>query len=137
MLVNRGWVPPNWKAEWQQHFMAQQPQGLVTVSGVVQGSESPSSYVPDNKPEEGLFFWVDVPGLVSSSGSCYSTRLFRLYASSLVADASGCLEAAGSQHCHRSNMMSAHSLAGPAAPWQGRLPPASHVHAQTAALACQ
>jgi cytochrome oxidase assembly protein ShyY1 len=69
VLVNRGWVPPNWKAEWQQHFMAQQPQGLVTVSGVVQGSESPSSYVPENKPEEGLFFWVDVPGLVSSSSS--------------------------------------------------------------------
>lgn len=68
MLVNRGWVPPNWKAEWQQHFMKQQPQGLVAVSGTVQGSESPSSYVPQNKPEEGLFFWVDVPGLVSSVG---------------------------------------------------------------------
>lgn len=69
MLVNRGWVPPNWKAEWRQHFMQQQPQGLVAVSGVVQGSESPSSYVPQNQPEQGLFFWVDVPGLVSSSSS--------------------------------------------------------------------
>lgn len=67
VLVNRGWVPPNWKAEWQQHFMAQQPQGRVSVSGVVQGSESPSSYVPDNAPQQGLFFWMDVPGLVSCS----------------------------------------------------------------------
>lgn len=65
VLVNRGWVPPNWKAQWQQTFMAQQPQGVVSVSGIVQGSESPSSFVPDNVPEEGSYFWVDVPGLVS------------------------------------------------------------------------
>jgi cytochrome oxidase assembly protein ShyY1 len=45
--------------------MQQQPQGLVQVSGVVQGSEAPSSYVPDNDPQQGKFFWVDVPGLVS------------------------------------------------------------------------
>lgn len=79
VLVNRGWVPPNWKAEWRQHFMQQQPQGLVAVSGVVQGSESPSSYVPQNQPEQGLFFWVDVPGLVSinSSSSASAVSLTR------------------------------------------------------------
>lgn len=65
VLVNRGWVPPNWKAEWQQQFMAQQPQGLVDVSGVVQGSEAPSDFVPRNEPDAGMFFWVDVPVLVS------------------------------------------------------------------------
>lgn len=53
--------------------MKQQPQGLVSVSGVVQGSESPSSYVPQNHPEQGLFFWMDVQGLVSdSSRSSYT-----------------------------------------------------------------
>jgi cytochrome oxidase assembly protein ShyY1 len=69
VLVNRGWVPPNWKAEWQQHFMKQQPQGLVSVSGVVQGSESPSSYVPQNQPGQGMFYWMDVQGLVSDGST--------------------------------------------------------------------
>jgi cytochrome oxidase assembly protein ShyY1 len=68
VLVNRGWVPPNWKAEWRETFMGQQPQGEVAVSGVVQGSESPSSYVPQNQPQQGSFFWLDVPGLVSGVG---------------------------------------------------------------------
>jgi len=74
VLVNRGWVPPNWKAEWQQQFMAQQPQGVVSVSGTVQGSESPSDFVPRNEPEAGKYFWMEVPALVSRLVYCCKSR---------------------------------------------------------------
>jgi hypothetical protein len=37
----------------------------VTVEGVVQGSENPSSFVPPNNPAEGNYYWLDVPGIVS------------------------------------------------------------------------
>lgn len=67
MLVNRGWVPPNWKAQWQDRFAALQPTGSVKVTGVVQGSESPSSFVPHNDPQQGDFFWMDVAGIVSAA----------------------------------------------------------------------
>lgn len=82
MLVNRGWVPPNWKAEWQQHFMSQQPQGVVSVSGTVQGSESPSDFVPRNEPEAGKYFWMEVPALVSRLD--VASRLVYCYISCLL-----------------------------------------------------
>lgn len=65
VLVNRGWVPPNWKAEWQEHFKRMQPSSNVRVTGVVQGSENPSGFVPTNDPQQGNYFWVDVQGIVS------------------------------------------------------------------------
>eukprot|EP00882_Tetradesmus_deserticola_P014755 GHRQ01015703.1.p2 GENE.GHRQ01015703.1~~GHRQ01015703.1.p2 ORF type:complete len:126 (-),score=26.31 GHRQ01015703.1:948-1274(-) len=65
VLVNRGWVPPNWKAQWQERFAALQPTGTVSVTGVVQGSEHPSSFVPHNDAQAGDFFWMDVQGIVS------------------------------------------------------------------------
>jgi surfeit locus 1 family protein len=65
VLVNRGWVPPDWKKHWREGVSAQQPQGRVEVTGVAQGSEEPSSFVPRNEPDRGNYFWVDVPGIVS------------------------------------------------------------------------
>ncbi|WIA13387.1 hypothetical protein OEZ85_006967 [Tetradesmus obliquus] len=66
VLVNRGWVPPNWKAQWRERFAALQPSGSVSVTGVVQGSESPSGFVPANDAAAGDFFWMDVPGIAES-----------------------------------------------------------------------
>jgi hypothetical protein len=75
VLVNRGWVPPSWKTDWHKpSLQQQQPQGPVTVTGVVQGSEQPSEYVPKNDPQAGSFFWMDVGGLVSDAGSSSSSR---------------------------------------------------------------
>jgi cytochrome oxidase assembly protein ShyY1 len=70
VLVNRGWVPPNWKAQWQERFAALQPSGSVSVTGVVQGSESPSGFVPPNDAQAGDFFWMDVQGIVSGCAQC-------------------------------------------------------------------
>jgi len=65
VLVNRGWVPPDWKKQWQEGVQQQQPGGRVVVTGVAQGSEDPSSFVPRNEPDKGNYYWVDVPGIVS------------------------------------------------------------------------
>jgi hypothetical protein len=77
--------------------MKQQPQGLVSVSGVVQGSESPSSYVPQNQPEQGMFYWMDVQGLVSDSGNktlwqACCAALIQWYSSSMSQSANVSLE---------------------------------------------
>lgn len=45
-----------------------QPTGRVRVTGVVQGSEQPSGFVPPNDPQQGNFFWLDVQGIVSMAG---------------------------------------------------------------------
>lgn len=65
VLVNRGWVPPDWRANWAAGAAARQPAGRVAVTGVAQGSEEPSSFVPRNEPAKGNFYYVDVPGIVS------------------------------------------------------------------------
>jgi cytochrome oxidase assembly protein ShyY1 len=66
VLVNRGWVPPYWRSQWAERYAALQPSGRVAVAGVMQGSESPSSFVPVNDPAAGDYFWLDVPGIVRS-----------------------------------------------------------------------
>ncbi len=67
VLVNRGWVPPGWRSSWVEGMLEQQPQGTVRVTGVVQGSEKPSSWMPPNDPAAREFHWVDAPAVV---GSC-------------------------------------------------------------------
>jgi surfeit locus 1 family protein len=69
VLVNRGWVPADWRVSWAESAAARQPQGTVAVTGVAQGSEDPSSFVPRNEPERGNFYWLDVPGIVSGAGA--------------------------------------------------------------------
>lgn len=60
-------MPPDWRTQWEQRFKGQQPAGRVEVTGVAQGSEEPSSFVPRNEPDKGNYFWVDVPGIVSKT----------------------------------------------------------------------
>lgn len=67
ILVNRGWVPPSWRQEWDSRYAAQQAPGDVAVAGTAQGSEDPSSFVPRNEPAKGSWFWLDVPGIVSAA----------------------------------------------------------------------
>lgn len=66
ILVNRGWVPPRWRNGWAAGVAAQQPSGCMRATGVVQGSESPSGFMPDSNLGEKQFLWVDVPSLVSA-----------------------------------------------------------------------
>jgi surfeit locus 1 family protein len=38
-------------------------QEIVTVRGVIRGSENPNMFVPDNVPSKGQWFYVDVPAM--------------------------------------------------------------------------
>ena len=63
-MVNRGWVPSSWEDNVKEISAAPDSQGRVTVTGIVQPSETPSSAVPDNKPDSYEFHWLDVPTMV-------------------------------------------------------------------------
>lgn len=39
----------------------------MRVVGVVRGSETPSSFVPDNATASGEWFWLDVPALAAAA----------------------------------------------------------------------
>ncbi|KAI8466985.1 MAG: SURF1 family-domain-containing protein [Monoraphidium minutum] len=78
VLVNRGWVPPDWRARWGDGAAAAQPAGRVLVTGAAQGSEEPSGFVPRNEPDRGNFFWLDVPGIAEACGLHPATPLLQV-----------------------------------------------------------
>lgn len=68
LFVNRGFVPfdrkdPSQRAEGQI-------DGEVTVNGLSRNrlDEKPSAILPDNQPEENIFFWKDIDGMAASAG---------------------------------------------------------------------
>ena len=77
-MVNRGWVPKSWEGDIVALEKSARPkdskplkkgqEARVTVVGVVQPSEKPSSAMPDNVPDRLEFHWVDVPSLARSCG---------------------------------------------------------------------
>ncbi len=40
----------------------------VHVEGVIRESEKPSSFVPENSPSKGEWYWVDVPAMARAAG---------------------------------------------------------------------
>lgn len=86
--------------------MPQQPQGLVQVTGVVQGSESPSSFVPDNDAAAGSFFWMDVPGLVSSLWLSENVLLARVLMVQVALGTPPCTQLVGKLCCRCFSSMS-------------------------------
>ncbi|CAL8465270.1 g4805 [Coccomyxa elongata] len=67
VLVNRGWVPASWKtdAELQASGL---PKGRVQIVGVTRSSEPRSSFVPDNNPAKGEWYWLEVPAMAKAAG---------------------------------------------------------------------
>lgn len=63
-MVNRGWVPKSWKDDIEA-ISKSTGDSRVEVVGVVQPSEEPSQFMPENAPKEGVFHWLDVPSMVS------------------------------------------------------------------------
>ncbi len=68
LLVNRGWVPmdrldPASRA-------AGQIAGPVTVEAVLRpgGWRGSTWFQPDNRPEDGVWLWVDLPAMTASTG---------------------------------------------------------------------
>lgn len=74
VLVNRGWVPSSWRsdAEFRQQWEA---SGDVSLEAVTRVNEDPSSFVPENNPRTGEWFWIDIPAMATSLGLPADTPL--------------------------------------------------------------
>lgn len=65
VLVNRGWVPSTWRSDAQ--FRQQwETSGTVSLEAVTRVSEDPSSFVPQNNPKTGEWFWIDIPAMATA-----------------------------------------------------------------------
>jgi surfeit locus 1 family protein len=68
VLVDRGWVPAD-----RAHPAARregQLAGPIRVSGIARyrGADRPGWFTPDNHPEQGLWYWYDLPALERALG---------------------------------------------------------------------
>lgn len=70
VLINRGWVPNDWR----------EPTGglCLKTKGVTRVSETPSRFTPENTPEKKQFHWVDVPAIAAALGLPPDTPLVQL-----------------------------------------------------------
>jgi len=77
ILVLRGWVPSSWKGDPKSATAAaagnsndpnNQTSDQVTIQGVVRSGENPGTFVPDNKPEDGTWFYLNVEQLADAMG---------------------------------------------------------------------
>jgi surfeit locus 1 family protein len=59
ILVNRGFVPNNLKE--QRSRPETLIKGQVTITGILRDGGRPSSFTPDNEPDRGIWFWLDIP----------------------------------------------------------------------------
>eukprot|EP00887_Chlorella_sp_A99_P004938 scaffold4.g4938.t1 len=74
VLVNRGWVPDDWRQS-PAAFAGSQPQGEVEVEGIVRVGEEPSKYVPTNQPAQGSFLYISQADLAQGAGLPADTPL--------------------------------------------------------------
>jgi surfeit locus 1 family protein len=68
ILVNRGFVPVARKEPAMR--LAGQTQGTVAVSGLLRlpPAAKPSWFMPDNSPDRGYWFWMDLPAMAAAGG---------------------------------------------------------------------
>jgi len=50
----------------------------VTVEGVTRSSEPRSSFVPDNVPAKGEWYWIEVPAIAKAAGLPQDTQLIEV-----------------------------------------------------------
>ena len=68
MFVNRGFIPLELKERTKRQ--AGEPSGIVRIAGLlrVPPAEKPSFFLPDNRPDLNLWFWVDLPAMARADG---------------------------------------------------------------------
>jgi surfeit locus 1 family protein len=68
MFVNRGFIPLQLKDKAKR--AAGEPDGAVRVAGLlrVPPAEKPSWFLPYNRPDLNLWFWVDLPAMAKAAG---------------------------------------------------------------------
>lgn len=68
ILVNRGWVSKEQRFQ-EDRDPSSLPQGEVTVAGLLREPWKKNIFTPDNKPEQGKFYFPDVVQMAKISGS--------------------------------------------------------------------
>ena len=63
VLVDRGWVPRT-RADPRTRRDGQTP-GAVDIVGILRAGGRPSDWTPDNRPEDGIWHYVDIPAMAS------------------------------------------------------------------------
>lgn len=82
VLVNRGWAPPDWVRETAA-------DGEITVTGIVRAPGAPGWLVPDNRPAQNQWYYMDLAAMAEAAGMPPFTDYY-IYATaeaSAVADA--------------------------------------------------
>ena len=67
VLVNRGWISKKMKD--QKDRTEGLPQGEVTVEGLLREPWKKNMFTPENKPEDGKFYFPDVEQMAELTGS--------------------------------------------------------------------
>ncbi|KAK2758054.1 surf-like protein [Arachnomyces sp. PD_36] len=67
VLVNRGWIPKHMQD--QRSREQGLPRGEVTVEGLLRSPWKKNMFTPNNKPEEGKFYFPDVKQMAELTGS--------------------------------------------------------------------
>lgn len=68
ILVSRGWISKDKKYQRERDPSAL-PRGEITVSGLLREPWKKNLFTPDNKPEEGKFYFPDVYQMARASGA--------------------------------------------------------------------
>jgi len=67
VFIDRGLIPVDLQDPAKR--AAGQPAGLVRVTGILRlpPQEKPSVFLPENKPERNLWFWLDLPAMAAAA----------------------------------------------------------------------
>lgn len=68
ILVNRGWISKEKKFQ-RDRDPSSLPEGEVTISGLLREPWKKNMFTPDNKPEQGKFYFPDVQEMARVSGA--------------------------------------------------------------------
>ena len=63
VLVDRGFIT----TEFADRFV-QEEEGEVEILGMLRTSHTRNSFTPDNKPSEGMWYWVDIDAMADYAG---------------------------------------------------------------------
>ena len=68
IFVNRGFIPSELKDRVRRE--AGEPGGVVRVTGLLRlpPAAKPTFFLPDNRPDLNLWFWVDLPAMAKADG---------------------------------------------------------------------
>lgn len=85
LLVNRGWVPPCWRAD---TCRPPSPAEAMTIHGVLRVGFAPGMMTPANEPDNSSWYWIDLQTIQSALDIGPLVPAV-LYASDAVSDAGG------------------------------------------------